>query len=281
MNNQKIVLINGKELPAEIHINKDTDLKLWLVADGYAIYSNLWDEALILNLKTNEFLEKDAGEKVYHQITNDVISEGKRYDYGVPHILFLQKHMNEEREQAIIDYIKECNDPTQLRIQLKMIEPTSRISEAVALNHPSLIKCIKNQTPELSIMALENVSDEKFAQLFATVIEQTPEVCMYAIKREPRMFTEIYEQTPELCVEAAKADCELFSYCYKQTFEQCIAVIKEVPEAIEYIRDDEMKQKVKNAIKPNLNDMINNAEEKKSNMQVLKSESEKVCGNIR
>ncbi|MFW6015494.1 MAG: DUF4116 domain-containing protein [bacterium] len=68
--------------------------------------------------------------------------------------------------------------------------------------------------------------------------EQTPELCMIAVKQDGRALKYVKSQTPEICMEAVKQDGRLLEYVKSQTPEICMAAVKQTGIALIYTSND-------------------------------------------
>ena len=69
---------------------------------------------------------------------------------------------------------------------------------------------------------------------------QTPELCMVAVKNDGWALEHVKEQTPELCMMAVKNDGRALQFAKEQTPEICLAAVKNDATAIQFVRDKAM-----------------------------------------
>ena len=122
----------------------------------------------------------------------------------------------------------------------------------------TLLEYIKNQTPELCVLALEQ---NALALLYVKEEFLTEEICVLAVKKYGRMLQLIKQefqtenicnaavqqnghalefvkdelQTDELCMLAVKQNGWALQYAKNQTADLCIAAVQQISEAIMYV----------------------------------------------
>ena len=116
-------------------------------------------------------------------------------------------------------------------ITLNDIITTGDAKTAILLNNMPLIY-VKEQTPEICIKAVK-----KDGYALEYVIEQTPEICIEAVKQDGRALEFVKEQTPEICIEAVKQNGYALRFVKEQTPEICIEAVKQDGWALEYIKE--------------------------------------------
>lgn len=103
--------------------------------------------------------------------------------------------------------------------------------EAVKIN--GLMLChISDQTPELCMAAVRQSPRALF-----WVHEQTPEIVMEAVSGASRMVFLAKEQSPELCMAAVKSDCRALLHIRNQTEAVCRIAVAKSPLELFSIRD--------------------------------------------
>ena len=83
------------------------------------------------------------------------------------------------------------------------------------------LRMTKEQTPEI---CLEAVKQHGWALKF--VKEQTPEICIEAVKQNGYALEYVKEQTPEICLEAVKQYGWTLQFVKEQTPEICLEAVK-------------------------------------------------------
>ena len=106
---------------------------------------------------------------------------------------------------------------------------TKYVKLAMIKYRVSLLQHIEDQTPEI---CLEAVKENGFALQF--VKEQTPEICIEAVKQNGTLLQYVRKQTPEICLEAVKKTGTSLQYVKEQTPEICLEAICNSMDAIRY-----------------------------------------------
>ena len=109
---------------------------------------------------------------------------------------------------------------------------TKYVKLAMIKYRVSLLQHIEDQTPEI---CLEAVKENGFALQF--VKEQTPELCLLAVKKNGYALEFVKEQTPEICIEAVKQDGRALQFVKEQTPEICLEAVKQVCYALEFVKE--------------------------------------------
>ncbi|MBQ3421636.1 MAG: DUF4116 domain-containing protein, partial [Romboutsia sp.] len=94
------------------------------------------------------------------------------------------------------------------------------------------LQFVKEQTPEI---CLEAVKQNGYALQF--VKEQTPEICLEAVKEGGWTFKYVKEQIPEICLEAVKKSGWALQLVKEQTPEICLEAVKQDGRALEYVKE--------------------------------------------
>ena len=81
--------------------------------------------------------------------------------------------------------------------------------------------------------ALEEVIKDGYVLRYVT--EQTPEICLAAVKQNGYALKYVREQTPELCLAAVKQDGYSLKYVREQTPELCLAAVKQNCDALQFV----------------------------------------------
>ncbi len=68
-------------------------------------------------------------------------------------------------------------------------------------------------------------------------MEQTPELCLEAVKKDGRALEFVKEQTPELCLEAVKQTGYALEFVKEQTPELCLEAVKHFGFAIKFVKE--------------------------------------------
>jgi hypothetical protein len=104
-------------------------------------------------------------------------------------------------------------------------EPTYEISLEVMRICGSLLYAVRTQfrTPELLMAAIKNDCE---ALKLIKAPEQTPELCMFCVKRSPMTLRYVHDKTPEICKCALALDGRAIQYIDKPSDELCQLAIK-------------------------------------------------------
>ena len=81
--------------------------------------------------------------------------------------------------------------------------------------------------------------------------EQTPEICLEAIKYSGYSLRYVNKQTPEICLEAVKYNADALEYVKNQTLEMCLEAVKINDFYLRYV-DEKYRIIVKNILKNKL-----------------------------
>ena len=122
-------------------------------------------------------------------------------------------------------YEESCTFKTD-SIILKEIE-----SYDIVKHDKYLLRYIKNQTPEI---CLEAVKQNGRALIY--VKNQTPEICLEAVKQNGWALIYVKNQTPEICLEAVKQDGYLLVFVNNQTPEICLEAVKQDGYSLLYVK---------------------------------------------
>lgn len=104
------------------------------------------------------------------------------------------------------------------------------IFEFIEVN-ASIIRFVKEQTPELCLVAVKN------SEAFQFVKEQTPELCLFAVKQDGFSLRYVKEQTSEICLEAVKECGMSLQFVKKQTPSICYGAVKEDGNALRFVKN--------------------------------------------
>ena len=102
------------------------------------------------------------------------------------------------------------------------------------------IMYIRNQTPEI---CLEAVKQYGWALQF--VKEQTPEICLEAVKQNGLILQYVKEQTEKICLESVKQDGMALQYVKEQTEKICLEAVKQDGKAKEFTKDHKLNSFMK------------------------------------
>ena len=116
------------------------------------------------------------------------------------------------------------------------------------------LQFVKEQTPEICMIA---VKQNGWALRY--VEEQTPEICMAAVQQNGLALKYVKEQTPEICMAAVQRNGYALRYVKEQTPELCAEAVKNDSDAWGLVAED-----LKEEVKALLNNE-NSLEEKKQN----------------
>jgi hypothetical protein len=109
------------------------------------------------------------------------------------------------------------------------------------------------------------LSDEiNFCEILKRLDKQFPEICMAAITKDDwdflsggkytlsvttgRTIDHVKEQTPEMCLAAVKQDGHALEYVREQTPEICMAAIKQNSNALQYVKDERLRKELRKEI---------------------------------
>ena len=95
----------------------------------------------------------------------------------------------------------------------------------------SSLRFIAEQTPELCLEAVK-----QNGAALAHVNAQTPELCLEAVKQNGAALAHVKTQTPELCLEAVKQNGGALKFVKEQTREICLAAIQQNTYAHFFVR---------------------------------------------
>ena len=70
------------------------------------------------------------------------------------------------------------------------------------------------------------------------------EECLEAVKKDGMKLMFVKHQTPAICLEAVKQNSRALRCVDDQTFDICCEAVRKDPDAFEYIRKKEMKERV-------------------------------------
>jgi len=116
--------------------------------------------------------------------------------------------------------------------------PYTRNQEA--LKDFEVLKQVENQTPEICMEAVK-----KYGWALRLIENQTPELCIASVKRNPSTLQFVKNQTPEICMTAVKQKGWALELVKNQTPEICLEAIKQNEKASKFIKE-ELKQDVLN-----------------------------------
>ena len=81
------------------------------------------------------------------------------------------------------------------------------------------------------------VIDQHCGDVLLYVKEQTPEICLKAVKQNGLALYFVKEQTPEICLAAVKQNGYAVEFVEKQTYEICEAAVNQNCWAADYLND--------------------------------------------
>jgi hypothetical protein len=94
------------------------------------------------------------------------------------------------------------------------------------------LRYVKNQTPELCLEALR-----QDGYSIRYVKNQTPELCLEAVKKNGRALRYVNTQTEEMCMIAVRQESYTLIDVKNQTDEICLEAVRKNHDVIQYIRD--------------------------------------------
>lgn len=102
----------------------------------------------------------------------------------------------------------------------------------------------QEQTPEMCIAAVKRkVLEDYFVEIglddydLKFVKEQTTEICIEAVRSNFKALEFVKEQTPELCLEAVRNDGNALRYVKEQTTELCLGAVSNCSWALKYVKE--------------------------------------------
>jgi predicted RNase H-like nuclease len=124
----------------------------------------------------------------------------------------------------------------------------------------NFLKYVKEQTPEICLKAVKQNGNA-----LEYVKEQTPELCLEAVKENGYSLQYVKEQTPEICLEAVKKNWSALQYVKEQTPEICLEAVKKNWSALQYVKE-QTPEICLEAVKKNL-----------SALQYVKEQTPEIC----
>ena len=115
------------------------------------------------------------------------------------------------------------------------LEQYGLVKRAIEIDGMAL-RYVKNQTPE---MCLEAVRQNGYALEF--VKDQTPEICLQAVRQKGCALQYVKNQTPEICLEAVRRSCHAFQYVKNQTLEICLEAVRRSCHAFQYVKNQTLE----------------------------------------
>jgi len=94
----------------------------------------------------------------------------------------------------------------------------NNLEEKAVANSGLALKYVKNQTPELCLMATS-----QYSSVVKDIVNPTPELLLDIVKRQPYSIYYIKNQTPELCLTAVKEKPRTLPYIRDLSVEICEA----------------------------------------------------------
>ena len=103
---------------------------------------------------------------------------------------------------------------------------------SLILPKPTNLRFIKEQTPDICITAVK-----EDGQALQYVKEQTPDICLEAVKKNGFVLAYVKEQTPDICLEAVKQNGLALKYVKDQTEDICIEAVKQNGWALQFVKE--------------------------------------------
>ena len=97
----------------------------------------------------------------------------------------------------------------------------------------------QEQTPELCMTAVR-----QNGRALEFVKEQTPELCMAAVRQAGYALDYVKEQTPEVCLGAVRQNGRALDVVKVQTPEVCLAAVRQDRLALPCVKDETTKKKI-------------------------------------
>ena len=107
----------------------------------------------------------------------------------------------------------------------------TKIMKKISLDAYAL-KTIEEQTPEMCLEAVK-----RRGHTLQYVKEQTEEICLEAVKQDGHALRYVKEQTPGICLAAVKENGFALCYVKEQTKEICLAAVKNDGLALEHVKE--------------------------------------------
>lgn len=170
-----------------------------------------------------------------------------------------------------------ANDPEMLRTIRKSVEPGSYKEYGLvdvpdkyldqAIIFVVLMKYYKvpctYPLPKNAVEVFNRILEDRF--YFSLLEEQIPEYCVLAMARFAANFRYVKNQLPELCLLAVESDPTNLREVREQTFKICLAAVKAngdgVQKILQFIRDSEMRERVKLVINSREVEQLNDEED--------------------
>lgn len=109
----------------------------------------------------------------------------------------------------------------------------SHLEPSLVINPVMILRFeLQEQTPELCMEAVRNDSS---ALVF--VREKTPELCMAAVEKNGWALQFVMEQTPEICMAAVEKNGLSLQFAHVQTPELCMAAVERNGIALQYVQN--------------------------------------------
>ena len=97
---------------------------------------------------------------------------------------------------------------------------------------PSKIKYVKEQTPELCLAAVKQE-----AHVLEFIKEQTEKICLIAVKQERLALKHVKEQTEKICLAAVNKNGEALEFVKEQTTKICLVAVNQTGLALLYVKE--------------------------------------------
>jgi hypothetical protein len=150
---------------------------------------------------------------------------------------FLVKHYKYEENLVkhynnVIEYKKEKSNyenekEEELDKILKYI-----VNIIIKLSHTYIFGLIKEQTPEICLSAVKHNG-----YVLEHIKNQTPEICLAAVQKEGYALEYVKNRTPEICLAAVQNNTSALQFVENQTHEMCLAAVKKSGCALKFVKD--------------------------------------------
>jgi hypothetical protein len=98
--------------------------------------------------------------------------------------------------------------------------------------NPDILKYIKNQTPDICLAAVK-----QDGMTLQYVQSQTPDICLAAVEQTGMALQYVQSQTPDICLAAVKQDGMALQYVQSQTPDMCLAAVKQDGMVLKHVQN--------------------------------------------
>lgn len=152
----------------------------------------------------------------------------------------LLKYMKKQTFEICVGAVKQY--PFALTyVDIQLIDA---VSEHIINDYPFALQFVRNQTPDICLKA---VKQHGFALQF--VRNQTHEICLEAVKKNGCALEFVEDRTQKICMEAVKQNPHALQFVRNQTLEMCREAIKRNVTVMKYVCKQYKKACKKHAAK--------------------------------